>query len=50
MKKNKKRLLERIVNQRAKLIENYSWERKGFGEPLPTLETTMARHQGNRTG
>jgi hypothetical protein len=44
MKKNKKRLLERIVNQRAKLIESYSWERKPGG-PLPTLEDTMAKHQ-----
>ena len=44
MKAKKKRLLERIVNQRAKLIENYSWERKP-GQPLPTLEDTTARHQ-----
>ena len=43
MKAKKKRLLERIVNQRAKLIENYSWERKP-GAPLPTLEDTTARH------
>ena len=44
MKAKKKRLLERIVNQRAKLIESYSWERKPGG-PLPTLEDTMAKHQ-----
>jgi hypothetical protein len=43
MKLKKKRLLERIVNHRAKLIENYSWERKP-GQPLPTLEDTTARH------
>jgi hypothetical protein len=44
MKANKKRLLEHIVNQRAKLIEGYAWERKPGG-PLPTLEDTTARHQ-----
>jgi hypothetical protein len=44
MKAKKKRLLEHIVNQRAKLIEGYAWERKPGGA-LPTLEDTMARHQ-----
>jgi hypothetical protein len=44
MKASKKRLLERIVNQRAKLMESYSWERKP-GQPLPTLEDTTNRHQ-----
>ena len=45
MKSKKKRLIENIVNRRAKLIESYAWERKP-GAPLPTLEDTMARHQG----
>ena len=44
MKKNKKRLLERIINQRVKLMESYAWERKP-GSPLPTLEDTTNRHQ-----
>ncbi len=43
MKRNKRQLLESIVNKRAKLLESYAWERKP-GSPLPTLEDTMARH------
>ena len=35
-----------MIKLKSLLKESYVWERK-FGEPLPTLDSVMKKHQGN---